>query len=191
MAEEHGVVQIIWVLLLLGQFPAWNGILLILSCNIMYKIALNMDLRDCAFLYFDYIGEGPMCVVSMTKWSLRQLLRLKNRFWRIWQRFVEPCTLEACISWIVLDPFTCPEEMSVMVFVIRFLPPRPTSHTPLQNFGPWQTVLCRLLLMIFEIQVQIWKCTLCICNLVSVEISSWMYTKQHLQICGFGLNYAY
>lgn len=148
MAEEHGVVQIIWVLLLLGQFPAWNGILWILSCNIMYKIALNMDLRDCAFLYFDYIGEGPMCVVSMTKWSLRQLLRLKNRFWRIWQRFVEPCTLEACISWIVLDPFTCPEEMSVMVFVIRFLPPRPTSHTP-SKF--WAMADCSLQIVIDDI----------------------------------------
>ena len=161
--------------------------------TVCIKVALNMDLRDCAFLYFNYIGEGPMCVVSMTKWSLRQLLWLKNIFWRIWQCFVEPCSLEVCISWIVLDPFTCPEEMSVIVFVIRFAPSQtylPYSTTE-KHFGPWQTVLCRLLLMILEMQVQMWKCTLCICNLVFVEISSWMYTKQHLQICGYGFNHAY
>lgn len=45
--------------------------------------------------------------------------------------------------------------------------------------------------MILEMQVQIWKYTFCMCNLVFVEISSWMYTKQHLQICGYGFNHAY
>lgn len=40
---------------------------------------------------------------------------------------VELCALEVCISWIILDPFSCPDEMPVIEFVVRFslpdLPP--------------------------------------------------------------------